>query len=79
MFRVYRGAVRTPRPTFIVTYLFGLISEPRRNSYRRTTYPLPLFHPVAQTFANRVHENVICLFNFCVMISKPVIEEISLP
>jgi hypothetical protein len=51
----------------------------RRRAVVWTIYPQPIFGSLAQSFANRIHQDVAgFLFEF-VMIAQPVIKKIALP
>jgi hypothetical protein len=41
--------------------------------------PYPIFGPLAQTFANRIHQNIMRLLFQFVMIAEPMIVKVSLP
>ena len=68
--RAVNGVQRTARPTSI---------KQRRQPVTRTINPYPILRSLAQSFANRIHQDVAgFLFQF-VMVAQAVVEEITLP
>src|SRR5947208_16798002 len=51
----------------------------RRGTIVWTIYPQPLLGSLAQSFANRIHQDVAGFLVQFVMIAQPVVEEIALP